>query len=340
MTKADRLLSTLLLLQLHGRLTARQLARRLEVSERTVHRDMESLGYAGVPVVAARGAGGGWELMQGYRTTLTSMSEPEVRALFVGAPARLLADLKLDKASDAAALKLEALLPAVFRNDAEVARQRIHIDVSGWSRSTDAVPHLPLLQEAVWRERKVRIEYGDDCAAPRLLAPLGLVAKGSVWYLVAAADGGEPRSYRVSRVRAAELTDEPFARPRDFDLAAFWESSSARFQQTLPRYAAVIRAETSALPWIRGMIRYGGIDSVTDDARPGWSRVELHFDAFEVARHALLGFADAIEVVEPAALRDAIVAAARAVVTNARAAPTKRAARARSSRGRRAPRRP
>ncbi|HWS73181.1 MAG TPA: WYL domain-containing protein, partial [Thermoanaerobaculia bacterium] len=211
MTKADRLLSTLLLLQLHGRMTARQLAKRLEVSERTIHRDMESLGTAGVPVVAERGAGGGWELMQGYRTTLTSMSESEVKALFVGAPARLLADLKLDKASDAATLKLEALLPAIFRNDAEVARQRIHIDVSGWSRSHEAVPHLPLLQDAVWRERKVRIEYdrgGDDCATSRLLAPLGLVAKGSVWYLVAMPDDGEPRSYRVSRVRAATILDE------------------------------------------------------------------------------------------------------------------------------------
>lgn len=336
--RADRLLQTLLLLQLHGRMTAGQLAKRLEVSERTILRDMESLTNAGVPVVAARGAGGGWELLEGYRTTLTALSASEVRALFVGAPARLLADLKLDKASDAAALKLEALLPAIFRNDAEVARQRIHIDVSGWNRSHDAVPHLPLLQEAVWRERKVRIEYGDP-PAPRFLAPLGLVAKGSTWYLVALTEEGALRSYRVSRVRDAELLDIPFARPRDFDLPAFWESASATFRERLPRYDAVIRTKTKDLPWIRAMLRYGAIDSVTEQ-RGGWSRVALHFDAIEPARHTLLGLGAMVEVLEPAALRDAIVDAARAVVTAARSAARKRtAAPGRRARAPRAPHR-
>lgn len=337
--RADRLVSMLLLLQRHGRLTARQLAKRLEVSERTVLRDMEALGTAGIPVVAARGAGGGWELMEGSAATLTAMNEAEVRALFVGAPGRLLADLELDKASDAATLKLEASLPATSRHRAELARQRIHIDVGGWSRSPDAVPHLPLLQEAVWRERKVRIDYdrgGDGCTTTRLLAPLGLVAKGSVWYLVAMPDGGEPRSYRVSRVRGAELVDEPFPRPRDFDLAAFWQQSSATFHAQLPRYAAVIRAETKSLPWIRAMLRYGAIDAVADDARAGWSRIDLHFDALEVARHTLLGFAAMVEVLEPAELRDAVVGAAQAVIASAASKPV---ARARSPRARRAPRR-
>jgi predicted DNA-binding transcriptional regulator YafY len=346
MTKADRLLRTLLLLQLHGRMTAGQLAKRLEVSERTVLRDMESLGSAGVPVLAERGAGGGWELMQGYRTTLTAMSGAEVKALFVAVPASLLADLNLGEASDAATLKLESLLPAMSRNDAELARQRIHIDVRGWSGSRDPVPQLPLLQEAVWRERKVRIEYdrGNGCVTNRALAPLGLVAKGSVWYLVALTDEGELRSYRVSRIREAEILDSGFERPRDFDLAAFWESSSARFQERLPRYEAVIRAETAALPWIRSMIRFGAVDSVAGDERAGWSRVALHFDAFEAARHTLLGLAASVEVLEPAALRDAIVDAARAVVSAAAvpATPADRtpAAAARSARGRRAPRRP
>ena len=330
--RADRLVSMLLLLQRHGRLTARQLAKRLEVSERTVLRDMEALGNAGVPVVAARGAGGGWELMQGSAATLTTMNEAEVRALFVSAPPRLLADLHLDKASDAATLKLEASLPAASRNRAEVARQRIHIDAGGWSRSQDAVPHLPLLQEAVWRERKVRIDYdrgGDGCTTTRLLAPLGLVAKGSVWYLVAMPDDGEARSYRVSRVRSAELLDEPFERPHDFDLAAFWQRSSATFHEQLPRYAAVIRAETKSLPWIRTMIRYGAIDAVAEDEHGGWSRIDLHFDTIEVARHTLLGFAAMVEVLEPAELRDAVVGAAHAVIASAASTP---AARARSPR--------
>jgi predicted DNA-binding transcriptional regulator YafY len=294
-------------------MTGRALAKRLEVSERTIHRDMESLGAAGVPVVAERGNGGGWSLMEGYRTQLTGLSESEVQALFVTRPSGLLADLHLDKASDAALIKLLTVLPAVHRRNAELARQRIFIDVSGWNRSSEGVPYLPLLQDAVWRERRVRMLYGTDCTVERRVDPLGLVAKGSVWYLVAAIDG-DVRSYRVSRVQEATITEEPFARPEGFDLATFWQQSAARFKQLLPRYAVVIRAETSSLPWIRTMIRFGGIDEVSDDTRNGWSRVAMHFDAPEVAQTVLLGFGERIEVLEPVALREAILQSARATV--------------------------
>src|SRR5439155_17198863 len=125
--------------------------------------------------------------------------------------------------------------------NAELARQRIHIDVSGWNRSNEQVPHLPALQDAVWHDRKVRILYGDEHTTERVLDPLGLVAKGSIWYLVAQIDG-DVRSYRVSRVREVTILEERFARPEDFDLEQFWESSSLRFKDRLPRYGAVIRA--------------------------------------------------------------------------------------------------
>src|SRR2546423_8068968 len=171
--RADRLLSILLQLQLHGRLTSADLAKRLEVSQRTIHRDMESLGSAGVPVVAERGVGGGWSLLEGYRTNLTGLTEAEVQSLFVTKPSRLLADLHLEKASDAALVKLLTVLPAVNRRNAELANQRIYIDVSGWNRSNEQVPHLPLLQQAVWRDRRVRMLYGDDgCAKERVVDPL------------------------------------------------------------------------------------------------------------------------------------------------------------------------
>src|SRR5438128_12227933 len=190
--RADRLLSVLLLLQVHRRLTARELAKRLEVSERTIHRDMEALSAAGFPVFAERGSGGGWMLVEGYRTNLTGLNAVEVQALFVTKPLRLLADLGLDKASDAALIKLSAALPSAHRPGAENARQRIHIDVTGWNRPDEAARFLPLLQEAVWQERRLRFTYqrGGGCdAVQRVADPLGLVAKGSIWYLVAAVDG-------------------------------------------------------------------------------------------------------------------------------------------------------
>jgi predicted DNA-binding transcriptional regulator YafY len=292
--RADRLLSILLQLQHHGRITSRDLAKRLEVSERTIHRDMSSLGSAGVPVVAERGARGGWMLMEGYRKNLTGLSDAELQALFVTRPEKLLADLHL-------------VLPKL---NPELARQRIYIDITGWNRSNESVPHLPMLQDAVWRDRKVRILYGDDdCPVERVVDPLGLVAKGSIWYLVARIDG-DVRSYRVSRVREATILDDTFARPEDFDLEKFWETSSARFKERLPRFNAVVR--TSALQWLRTMMRYGAIDEVEGD------RVHLHFDAEEVARTVLLGMGDQVEVLEPAGLRESIVESARNIVNRSR----------------------
>jgi predicted DNA-binding transcriptional regulator YafY len=311
--RADRLISILLLLQMHTRLTARHLAKRLEVSERTIHRDMEALGTAGVPVVADRGVGGGWRLMEGYRANVSGLTESEVQSLFVTRPSRLLADLHLDKASDGALVKLLSVLPAVNRRGAELARQRIHIDVSGWNRSRDPVPHLPALQHAVWSDRRLRMLYDrDGCATERLVDPLGLVAKGSVWYLVGRVEN-DVRTYRVSRIRDVAILDESFIRPPEFDLAAYWEKSAETFRERLPRFAVVIRARADALPFIQIMTRFGGVDRVEDDERAGWKRVAMHFDAEDVARVTLLGHGTAVEVIEPESLREAIGAEARAV---------------------------
>src|SRR5262249_53478914 len=156
-------------------------------SERTIHRDMGALGAAGVPVTAERGTGGGWRLIEGYRTNLTGLNAAEIRALFLAKPPRLLADLGLDKAAEAALIKLLAALPSGSRQGAEDIRQRIHVDVPGWGRGAESVPCLPALQEAIWQERRARITYErEDATVERLVDPLGLVAKGRVWYLVAA----------------------------------------------------------------------------------------------------------------------------------------------------------
>jgi len=314
--RADRLLSILLLLQSRRRLTARELAEQLEVSERTIHRDMEALSATGVPVVAERGSGGGWSLLGDYRTNLTGLKEAEIQALFLTRTPRLLADLGLDKASDAALLKLSASLPTVFRDNAEYARQRIYVDVTGWNAVEETAPNLHTLQEAIWQERQLRFTYQrhgcDDIE--RLVDPLGLVAKGSVWYLVAVCEG-EVRSYRVSRIRDVNMTGEACIRPAGFDLAAFWEQSSAQFKATLPRYSATVRVHPDIFPRLRYAGRFARIEQVNESPdAAGWIKVWLRFDTEEMACEYVLSFGARMEVLEPPALCEQVIHLAESVV--------------------------
>lgn len=313
--RADRLLSILLLLQVQRRITASDLAQRLRVSARTIHRDMEALSGAGVPVVAERGAGGGWHLLEEYRTNLTGLNEVEVQALFLASPGRLFADLGLAQAADGALIKLLAALPTRQRHRAEDIQQRIHIDVAGWRQIEGTVPALPTVQEAIWGERKLRIRYqrGEDRDVERVIDPLGLVAKGSLWYLVAAHDG-ELRTYRVSRINEAEVLDEPCVRPADFDLAAFWAQSSREFITSLPQYRATVRAAPSTVQMIRLGGRYARIETEEPSDAEGWVRLQMLFETADGAREFVLGFGTAIVVESPAALREEVVCAAAGIV--------------------------
>lgn len=316
--RAGRLLSILLLLQANGRLTARELARRLEVSERTVHRDMEALAAAGVPVYAQRGTGGGWLLAEEYRTRLPGLSEAEIQALVIsrGTPARLLADLGLREAADAALLKLLAALPAAYRHDAEAAGRRIHVDLAGWRRTREPVPWLPRLQDAVWRGRRLRLGYrrADGEARERVVDPLGLVAKGSTWYLVAAVDG-EPRTYRVSRVVAAALLEEPCLRPPGFDLAAFWERSSAEFSATLPRYPVTVRVPPDVLQsGTPGA--YARVEHAEPPDADGWSVLQLAFEVEEDALAYLLRCGGRLRMLDPLGLQEKAAALAHGVLAH------------------------
>ena len=312
--RADRLLSILLILQAHGRMTARELAQRLEVLERTIHRDMEALSTAGIPVTAERGTGGGWNLLEDYRTNLTGLTEAEIQALFLTGPAHVLADLGLHQASEAALIKLFAALPAINRRNAEYIRQRIHVDVAGWHSSEEAVPYLPTLQEALWQERKLHFAYQrSDATVERLVDPLGLVAKGSIWYLVAAVEG-EVRSYRVSRMREARVSDQPCMRPRDFDLATYWTQSSADFKESLPRYPVTVRIAQSALPRLHAAGRFIQVEQVDPPEADGWSNLHLLFGIKEEACGYILSFGSQMEVLEPLELREKVIELAESVV--------------------------
>jgi predicted DNA-binding transcriptional regulator YafY len=318
--RADRLLSIVLLLQAHHQMTSRDLASRLEVSERTIHRDMEALSGAGIPVVAARGLGGGWSLLGEYRTTLTGLTEAEIQSLFVTKPTKLLADLHLEKAADGAHLKLLASLPSAFRQGAERARQRIHIDVSGWSKREEAVPFLPVLQEALWLERKLSIKYergGNFEPVERLLSPLGLVAKGSVWYLVASVDASvdkSVRSYRVSRIADAEILNEPAMIPADFNLAGYWEQSASTFKSTVPNYLATFWVSPAVILRLPFAGRFARVNETEETDARGWRKVHVGFDVEEMACEYAVSFGPNLEVIEPTELRDKVVAMTRATL--------------------------
>lgn len=313
--RADRLLSILLLMQTNQRLTAGDLARRLEVSERTIYRDMEALSSAGVPVYAERGSGGGWSLLEAYRTDLNGLSEAEAQTLFLANPSHLLSDLGWRQTAETALIKLLAALPGSQRRDAEFVRQRIHIDVAGWRGSTEDVSVLPTLQEAIWQERKLALTYrrGDGATVERQVEPLGLVAKGSVWYLVAAVEA-EPRTYRVSRVQAAEVMTESFVRPETFDLAAYWAESKAQFIADLPRYPATLRVDPTILPRLRFSGRFARIQQIDPPEADGWQRVVMQFDTMDEASGYVVGFGSKIEVVEPPELREQVINLAKSVV--------------------------
>ncbi len=313
--RADRLLSILLLLQVNTRLTARQLAERLEVSERTVLRDMEALSAAGVPVTAERGAGGGWHLLQEYRTDLTGLNVAEARTLFLIRSSRLLTDLGMGQVADAALIKLMASLPAASQQDMKYTRERLHVDGAGWYKSDEAFPWLPVLQDAVWRERRVQMDYqrADGTAVSRRADALGLVAKGSIWYLVGAVEG-EMRSYRVSRVQQAQVTEEPCVRPEGFSLATFWEQSVAELKASVPCYPARVRVAPELLTRLRRS-QSPRIEREEEVGENGWTLLSVMFETEGEACDFILQLGGRIEVVEPPALRARVRQTAESIVT-------------------------
>lgn len=309
--RADRLLSILLLLQVHRRVTAGELAKRLEVSERTILRDMEALSSSGVPVIAERGVRGGWSLLDEYQTKLTGLSAAEIQSVFLARPERLMADLGLTREAEAAFIKLQASLPAGTRQQADFARQRILIDTRGWRDPGESIACLPALLDALWRERRVRFLYQRVACEPseRTGDPLGLVAKGSTWYLIAQVDG-ETKTYRVSRISDAVILEQPSQRSPEFNLPEYWARSATEFREKLPRYYATFLAAPSAMRWVR----YRGW-RLEDEAPEGDRiRVRLRFDIEEEAIQFALSFGGDIEAVEPHELRAKALAAALATV--------------------------
>ena len=311
---ASRLLSMLLRLQTHGRTTAPALAREFGVSVRTVHRDIDQLSAAGIPVYADRGRHGGFQLMDGYRTQLTGLTQAEAEALFLAGLPGPAAQLGLSDLLTAARLKLVAALPERMQPGAERIASRFHLDPVAWFRRAEPLPVLQPIARAVWSGHYVNVRYrraNETELRPRRLGPLGLVLKGGTWYLVAQS-GRSVRTYRVSSVHAAAMDGEPFPRPREFDLAAYWQEASRDYEAGTYRGRAEVRLSPRgvALLDLLGphVVEAAGRTATRPDRR-GWVTCTLPVEAPDDAVRELMRLGAEAEVLAPPELRARMMAA-------------------------------
>jgi predicted DNA-binding transcriptional regulator YafY len=311
--RADRLLSILMLLQSRGQMTAAQLAAELEVSLRTIYRDIDALCISGVPIYSERGRDGGYALLDSYRTSLTGLNENEVRALFMLTVPSPLRELGVGQELETALRKLAAALPAARREDERHVRERIHLDASWWFQGREPVPHLATVHRAVWEDRWIEVRYRmrfpPVSDVEQRIAPYGLVAKAGVWYLVYAYRE-RVRTLRISRLVHAQMLEERFERPAGFDLAVFWINWCVAVEEERPVYGVRMRVAAhvaSDLAWYLG--ENGNRAVMTTPPRSGaedWITVEWAFESLAEARGRLLALGGAVEVLEPLPLRRAM----------------------------------
>lgn len=301
-----------MLLQGRGRMTAQALATEVEVSVRTVYRDIEKLSYAGVPVYAERGRGGGFLLLDGWRTRLTGLTPGEARALFLAGLPGPAAELGLGDMMAAAQLKVLAALPEGWQVDARRVSSRFHLDPLPWFRSVAPANNLREIADAVWCERRVQIRYESwNGVADREVEPLGLVLKAGVWYLAATGEDGRPRTYRLSNILEQSAAGSHFTRPTDFDLARYWTASREVFEAGLYCDTAVVRVSPRGRQLLRGLgaaaADAANWASATPDA-DGWARVTIPIESVDHAAGEMLKLGDEVEVLEPAELRERLAA--------------------------------
>ncbi|MEU1435385.1 YafY family protein [Streptomyces sp. NPDC005786] len=299
--RASRLVTLLLLLQTRGRMTAQQLAEELEVSVRTVYRDVEALAAAGIPLYGAAGHAGGYRLVDGYRTRLTGLTTDEAQAAFLAALPGTAAELGLGEALAAAQLKLRAALPAELRAHAGRIQERFLLDAPGWYGDADRSPHLAPVAAAVWGRRAALLRYRRWRAPEeieRRVEPYGLVLKAGRWYVVAGGPSGI-RTYRVDRILGFRPLEE-FVMPDGFDLAGYWNTYLAGFRARLHTGEALVRLTPEGA-------RRLGVAPVSD----GWAEARVPIESIDHAHGEFLRMGTDIEVLAPAELRDRIAATVR-----------------------------
>ncbi|MFF9163147.1 helix-turn-helix transcriptional regulator [Streptomyces longwoodensis] len=308
--RAARLIKMVLLLQSRPSMTAAELARELEVSERTVTRDAQALSEAGVPVYADRGRAGGYRLVGGYRTRLTGLARGEAEALFLSGVPGALREMGLEDVGSAARLKVSAALLPSLRDAPRSAAQRFHLDAPAWFRDPETPAPLPVVAQAVWDDRRLGARYRRGAEeVERELEPYGLVLKAGVWYLCARVVGaGSFRTYRLDRFAAVTAREERFERDAAFDLPAFWAGQAERFGRSILRAEVVVRLSPAGVRALPYAVDPAVAREVLERAEPagadGWTVLTLPVESEEVAHSQLASLGPEAEVLEPVALRE------------------------------------
>lgn len=289
-------------------MTARQLAEELDVSVRTVYRDMESLGAAGIPLYGEAGHEGGYQLLDGYRTRLTGLTKPEAEALFLSGLPGVAADLGLGAVLATAQLKLMAALPEELRDRASRIQQRFHLDTSSWYADQEPVPHLADVVHAAWNQSRVELTYlrwAEPCEVVRILDPYGVVLKAGRWYLVAGA-GGSVRTYRIAKIRGLRMLDERFERPAGFDLAHHWDGYLQEFDARRHVGEATLRMSPALFERLPQLLEPALVRAARRSARPepdGWIRAVIPMETVDHTANVLLRLGAGAEVLDPEPLR-------------------------------------
>lgn len=314
--RADRLVQIIMLLQNQGKMTTRELARAMEVSTRTITRDMDALSISGIPVVSERGKTGGWRLLDGYRSQLHGLKLEEWKSLFILPSEKMLEDLGVQIKGTHLRHKLLASMPYSSHSEVQPYMEKIHIDTGTWRPRSTGPASMNGVLEALWGELKLRIDYEkvDGTRSNRTVHPLGLVAKGSVWYLVATHAEGHIRSYRLARIVAAEVLSEPFIRPEGFSLADYWAQSKQAFTSSLPSLEVKLLAEREVLHRLAFTDKFARIVREEEDAASGRVRVTVIFHTEEEAIAYVLGCGGKVCLLEPAHLIQPIVQRAQKVI--------------------------
>jgi predicted DNA-binding transcriptional regulator YafY len=305
--RADRLLSMLLILQTRGKITAQTLADELDVSRRTILRDIDALSYAGIPIYAEGGHGGGISLDEHYRTTLTGLNETEIRALFISENTQLMNDLGLGEATRRLQHKLSAALPRGQQSIVDRVRQRIYLDSAWWWQNDMALPFWSDLQKAVFEDYRIQVVYENfnGEVAERLLEPYSLVAKAAQWYLIAKRDQAF-RLYRITRIRRVLIQNSHFVREDGFDLIQFWQEHLKEFRDSIAEYSFTLRIHPERLGFVQSLMS-GHFQITGTDPQNGWKTLRFQVESLDLAKMLVFGLGNQAAIVDPPELREEIL---------------------------------
>lgn len=316
--RADRLISIVMLLQTHEKMTADELSKELEVSQRTIYRDITALNVAGIPVYTERGPGGGIALVDSYRTSLTGISEEEAKALFMLSIPEALIELGMGEKLKIALLKLAAALPHAQRSVMTETQQRVYLDSTAWIPTEEPAIHLRTIHEAIWQDKLLKLVYQGsfDTKIDVEIAPMGLVSKMNVWYLVGLT-GGYLRVIKVRDVIEVRISEQEFPRDNRFNLISAWMEWCRDYQERRPVYMVKIKMASDLSNriglYLGESVRFEIIEAESCDEL-NWKFVIIYYENFYHARESILSLGRAVEVLEPEALKLSVIDFAKQIV--------------------------